>query len=89
MNNSEVVAQVAEKSGVDEGTCSSILKQVEEVSGASVLGAVTGKGIDAEAIAEMITAKINLPKDIIIKVINALNDVLSKGVLDKINPFKK
>lgn len=89
MNNTEVVTQIAEKSGVDEGTCQQVLGQLEKTSGGDILGKLAGQKLDAEAIADKITGLIGVPKDICIKVINALNDVLSKGLLDKINPFSK
>lgn len=88
MNNQDVIAQLAEKTGVDDATCDKIMKQLEQVAGGAVLGAATGKKPDAEALADKISGQINVPRDICVKVIDALDGVLNKGLKDKLNPFK-
>lgn len=89
MNNTDVINMITEKTGVDAGTCGKVLEGVEENAGGSVMGKLVGKQLDAPALAAKIAGKIGVPADICEKVISALNDVLSKGLLDKINPFKK
>lgn len=89
MNNTEVVSQISKQTGVDAETCNGIIKKVEEIAGGAVAGKLTGKQMDVAGIAEKVATALKLPKDVCEKVIAALNDLLSKGLLDKINPFKK
>ncbi len=88
MNKADVIAKVAEKTGLPPSACEKVVDAFEEHAGEALIARLKGdQAKRAEWLAE-VAGKAGVRSEDCEKVLASLEDVVKSGIYEKLNAFK-
>jgi nucleoid DNA-binding protein len=89
MNKTDVIRTVSEKAGIESNICEKVIKAFEEQAGDALVGTIQGTKTNHAELLAGISGRTGIRQEDCEKVMTALEEVVSAGISDKLNFFKR